>query len=96
MDLEICMINAKDGNSAGLVKAMADGGGTDALLSCPGCNKVTVLPGVENPGKVLLMIEWDSVAAHNAAKEAPGFGKFIAAASPFFGEGASMEHFSMA
>lgn len=95
MDLEICMINAKDGDSAGFIKAMADGG-TEALLSCPGCNTVSVLPGVENPGKVLLMIEWDSVAAHNAAKEAPGFGKFLAAAGPFFGEGASMEHFSLA
>lgn len=94
MDLEIAILAAKNGDSAGLLKAMADGG-TAGLLSCPGCRKVTLLPGIENPGTVLFMIEWDSVDAHNAAKDTPGFKQFVAAASPFFGEGGSMQHFKM-
>ena len=94
MDLEIAILAAKNGDSAGLLKAMADGG-TAGLLSCPGCRKVTLLPGIENRGTVLFMIEWDSVDAHNAAKDTPGFKQFVAAASPFFGEGGSMQHFKM-
>ena len=94
MDLEIAILAAKNGDSAGLLKAMADGG-TAGLLSSPGCRKVTLLPGIENPGTVLFMIEWDSVDAHNAAKDTPGFRQFVAAASPFFGEGGSMQHFKM-
>ncbi len=94
MDLEIAILAAKGGDSAGLLKAMADGG-TAGLLSCEGCRKVTLLPGVENPGSVLFMIEWDSVDAHNAAKGTPGFAKFVEHASPFFGEGGSMQHFKL-
>ena len=94
MDLEIAILSAKDGDSKGLLEAMA-AGGTAGLESCPGCNKVTLLPGVENPGNVLFMIEWDSVEAHNAAKATPGFAKFVEHASPFFGEGGSMQHFKL-
>ncbi len=94
MDLEVAILAAKDGNSQGLLKAMAETG-TAALLSCAGCNKVTLLPGIENPGNVLFLIEWDSVDAHNAAKGTPGFTRFVEAASPFFGEGGSMQHFRM-
>ena len=94
MDLEVAILAAKGGDAQGLVKAMDDAG-TAGLLSCPGCNKVTILPGIENPGNVLFLIEWDSVDAHNAAKATPGFAKFVEAASPFFGEGGSMQHFKL-
>ena len=69
--------------------------GNAALLSCPGCNSVKVLPGVENPGNVLFLIEWDSVDAHNAAKASPGFAEFVRIAGPWFGGegGGSMQHF---
>lgn len=95
MDLEVAMLVAKDGDAEGLIKAMNDGGSA-ALLSCEGCHSVKVLPGVENPGTVLFLVEWDSVDAHNAAKATPGFAKFVEIARPFFGEGGSMQHFRTA
>lgn len=94
MDLEVAILPCKDGNSAGMIKAMEEAGNA-GLLSCPGCNSVKVLPGVENPGTVLIMIEWDSVDAHNAAKTHEGFQKFVQAAGPFFGEGGAMQHFKL-
>ncbi len=96
MDLEIASLTAKDGDAAGLVKAMNEGGSA-ALLSAPGCRSVRVLPGVENPGNVLFMVEWDSVEAHNAGKDSDGFRKFIEIASPWFGGpgGGSMQHFRL-
>ena len=36
MDLEVAIPSAKNGDSAGLVKAMTEGGGSEALLSVPG------------------------------------------------------------
>ena len=94
MDLEVAMLNAKDGDAAGLVKAMNEGGSA-ALASAPGCRSVKVLPGVENPGTVLFLVEWDSAAAHDAAKTSPGFAKFVEIARPFFGDGGSMQHFRL-
>lgn len=94
MHLEVAILAAKGGDATGLIKAMADGG-TAGLLACPGCNTVKILPGVENPGNVLFLIEWDSVDAHNAAKKTEGFATFIKHASPFFGEGGSMQHFDL-
>jgi heme-degrading monooxygenase HmoA len=92
MDLEIAIVGARDGDAAGLIGAM-DAGGTTGLLACPGCRTVRVLPGVENPGNVLFLVEWDSVEAHSAARDSEGFKSFIAHAGPFFGEGGSMQHF---
>lgn len=94
MDLEIAILAAKDDNAAGLIKAMDDGGSA-ALLSAPGCNSVKVLPGVENPGNVVFLVEWASVDAHNAARDSDGFRKFIEIAGPFFGGGGSMQHFRL-
>ena len=93
MDLEIAIIAAKDDNATALVDAMYNGGGIAALESAPGCRSVTVLPGVENPGNVLFLVEWDSVEAHAAAKESEGFQNFIRIAGPFFGQSGSMQHF---
>ena len=93
MDLEIAIVAAKDGDAAGLVKAMAESGSAH-LESCPGCISAKALPGVENPGNVLFMVEWELVDAHNAAKTSEGFRKFIEVASPWFGGGGgSMQHF---
>jgi heme-degrading monooxygenase HmoA len=95
MDLEIAILAAKDGDAAGLVEAM-NARGNAALLSVPGCRSVKVLPGVENPGNVLFMVEWDSVEAHNAGKDSDGFRKFIEIAGPWFGTGGgSMQHFKL-
>lgn len=96
MDLEVAILPCKDGNSAGMIKAMEEAGKA-GLLACPGCNSVKVLPGVENPGTVLFLIEWDSAQAHEDAKTHEGFQKFYEAAGPYFGgEGdVSMQHFKL-
>ena len=94
MHLEVAILAAKNGDSQGLIKAMDDGGSA-ALLSAPGCRSLKVLPGVENPGNVLFLVEWDSADAHNAARDSEGFRNFVQAASPWFGEGGSMQHFDL-
>jgi quinol monooxygenase YgiN len=97
MHLEVATLSAKDGDAAGLVNAMNNGGGCDALLSCDGCHSAKVLPGVENPGNVLFLIEWNSADVHEAAKASEGFQKFVQIAGPWFGGegGGSMQHFDL-
>lgn len=92
MDLEVCILEAKDGDAAALVNAMNEGGGA-ALASCAGCRKVTAMEGIENPGSALLLVEWDSVDAHEAAKTSEGFMKFVEYVSPFLGGPSSVQHF---
>jgi heme-degrading monooxygenase HmoA len=96
MDLEIAIVAAKDGNAAALVDAMTNGGGCAALEACAGCRSAKALPGVENPENVLILVEWDSVEAHAAAKESEHFKRFHQIAGPFFGGGGSMQHFHAA
>ena len=95
MDLEVAFLPAKGGNAQALIDAMESGGGKAALLSCPGCIAVRCLPGIENPGTVLFLVEWESIEAHAAAKQAPGFGEFIGIVSPFFSPegGGAVQHF---
>jgi len=97
MHLEVAILSAKGGDAAGLVNAMRNGGGAAALESCPGCTSAKVYPGIENPGNVLFLVEWESVDAHNAAKETEGFQKFRTVAGPWFGGegGGSMQHFDL-
>jgi quinol monooxygenase YgiN len=94
VDLEVAIVSARDDDAAALIAAM-DGGGSAALASAPGCRSVKVLPGVENPGNVLFLVEWDSAEAHAAAKSSPGFARFIELASPHFGGSGSMQHFRL-
>ncbi len=96
MHLEVAILSAKDGDAAGLVNAMRNGGEA-ALESCPGCHSAKVYPGVENPGNVIFLVQWDSVDAHNAAKETAGFQQFYQIAGPWFGGegGGSMQHFDL-
>ena len=94
MHLEVAILAAKDGNTAGLIRAMNEGGSA-ALLSAPGCRSVKVLPGVEHPGNALFLVEWDSVEAHDAARDSEGFALFRTIAGPFFGQSGSMQHFDL-
>lgn len=96
MHLEVAILSAKDGDAKGLVQAMKDGGSA-ALLTAPGCRSVKAYPGVEEPGNVLILAEWDSVDAHNAARDSQGFQEFKRIAGPWFGGpgGGSMQHFDI-
>lgn len=92
MELEVCVIEAKGDDAAALVAAM-NGGGSASLASCAGCHRVTALQGIENPGTMLLLVEWDSVAAHEAAKGSEPFNAFIGAIGPHIAGGGDVLHY---
>ncbi len=92
MALEVCTFEAKDGNAQAFVDAM-NAGGAAALAAAEGCRKVTALAGVENPGSALLLVEWDSVEAHEAAKSSDTFKQFAGIIGQFIGGAPSVLHY---
>ena len=58
-----------------------------------GCRAFTFGRGVENPSKVILLVTWDSIEAHAAAKEAAEFREWIKTLPGFFAGRPTMEHF---
>ncbi len=92
MELEVCVLEAKGGDASALVKAMNEGGSA-SLSSCAGCHKVTVLQGIEKPGTALLLVEWDSVAAHEAAKGSEPFNAFVTVLGPHIAGGGDVLHY---
>jgi heme-degrading monooxygenase HmoA len=68
----------------------------EILASTPGCRSVRMTRGVETPTRFVLLVEWDSVAAHeeNFRADADRFGTWRAAIGPYFAAAPHVEHFS--
>jgi quinol monooxygenase YgiN len=92
MFIERAEIPVKSGMEDAFATAMT-ARGTAILAAAPGCASVRVGRGVENPGKFILLLEWDSVASHIALTKTPAFDEFKALVGPFFGGPSNVEHF---
>lgn len=68
--------------------------GLDLLAGLNGVKWVSLGRGVENPGKFMLLIEWETMDAHTAFKTDARYGQFRALLAPFT-RGGTMEHFNM-
>jgi quinol monooxygenase YgiN len=82
------------GKEADFAAVMASAG-TALLAGAAGCSSARVGRGVENPGKFVLLLEWDSVESHVAFTKTPEFDQFKALVGPFFAGAPNMEHFKM-
>lgn len=93
MLLERTELLIKEGQEQAFAAAMKDEG-IRLLASVPGVISVNAGRGVENPGKFLLLVEWENMDAHAAYNKAPVCGE-IRALIGRFSKGGSMEHFQM-
>jgi len=48
------------------------------LAKLPGCRGAQILKAIENPGRVILIFEWDSVEAHRSANRTPAHDRLMA------------------
>jgi heme-degrading monooxygenase HmoA len=64
------------------------------IRAAQGCQALTLARGVENPSKYLLLVEWQSVADHQAFTQTDGIVQFRDLLGPFFAAKPAMEHFS--
>lgn len=61
----------------------------------PGLRSMRMTQGVESPGRFVLLIEWDSVEAHEQGfRETDRFPKWREAIGPFFAAPPLVEHFA--
>lgn len=59
----------------------------------PGLRSIRMTQGVENPSRFVLLIEWDSVEAHEQGfRETDRFPKWRAAIGPYFAQPPFVEH----
>lgn len=59
----------------------------------PGLRSMRMTQGIESPSRFVLLIEWDSVEAHDQGfRETDRFPKWRAAIGPFFAEPPFVEH----
>ena len=66
----------------------------DVLTSTPGCRSVAMTHSIESPCRYVLIVEWDSVEAHEPNfRGTDRFARWRAAIGPFFSRPPHVEHF---
>lgn len=93
MVLEVADIQVSPGSEDEFAAAYL--GVREVLSSTPGCHSVRMTRGVETPSRFVLMVEWESVEAHEQNFRATDrFGTWRGAIGPFFDGPPRVEHFT--
>jgi quinol monooxygenase YgiN len=67
----------------------------EVLASTPGCRSVRMTRGVESPSRFVLLVEWESVEAHEEHfRGTDRFRQWRAAIGPYFEAPPQVEHVS--
>ena len=91
MTLEIALFDVQPGAEQAFSEAY---GKARALLTASvGCREVRMTQGVETPTRFVLMVEWDSVAAHQDFRDSPEFAQWRGFIGPHFAQPPHVEHF---
>ncbi len=90
MVLEVALIDVTDREAFQTAYLSA----REVLISTPGCRSVRMTRGIETPDRFVLMVEWDSVAAHEENFRATErFVQWRGAIGPYFANPPLVEHF---
>lgn len=92
MVLEVALIDVKDGSAQEFAAAYEQAKHLPAAT--PGCGPMRMTQGVETPTRFVLLIEWDSVAAHDDFRESERFGQWRELIGPHFAGPPHVEHFT--
>jgi heme-degrading monooxygenase HmoA len=69
--------------------------GHPVLASTPGCRSVRMTRGIESPSRFVLLVEWESVEAHDKNfRQTERFTKWRKFIGPHFAEPPVVEHFA--
>ncbi|MDT4901773.1 MAG: hypothetical protein QOJ78_2703 [Pseudonocardiales bacterium] len=93
MVLEVADLAVNPGSEDEFIAAFQ--GVKDTLASTPGCRSARMTRGIESPSRFVLMVEWDSVEAHEQNFRATDrFTAWRAALGPHFAGPPRVEHFA--
>ncbi len=91
MVIEVADLQITPGAEEEFVEAFL--GVRDVLAGTPGCRSVRMTRCIESPSRFVLLVEWDSVEAHEQNFRATDrFGHWRAAIGGFFAEPPHVEH----
>ena len=89
MVLEVAIIDVTDADGF----EAAYRGAREQLTSAEGCRSVRMTRGIETPKRFVLMVEWDSVEAHEVNfRQTDRFAQWRAAIGPYFAHPPVVEH----
>jgi heme-degrading monooxygenase HmoA len=93
MVLEVALIDIKPGQEDEFAAAYAKA--RPILISTPGLRSARMTRGIESPSRFVLLVEWDSVAAHeDNFRATERFGQWRGLIGPFFAAPPLVEHFT--
>jgi heme-degrading monooxygenase HmoA len=93
MVLEVALIDVIPGQEDEF--AAAYGKARETLATTPGFRSVRMTRGVESPSRFVLLVEWDSVEAHEQNFRATDrFSVWRGLIGPYFAEPPRVEHFT--
>lgn len=92
MVLEVALIDVLPGHEGEFAAAYTQG--RPVLAGTPGCRSIRMTRGIESPSRFVLLVEWDSVEAHDDNFRATErFEQWRALIGPHFAKPPHIEHF---
>lgn len=93
MILEVAIFEVSPGQEDDFVAAYRKA--RPLVTTTPGCRSVRMTRGIESPSRFVLLVEWDSVAAHEQNfRASERFGQWRGLIGPYFAAPPVVEHFS--
>jgi heme-degrading monooxygenase HmoA len=93
MVLEVALIDVVSGQEDAF--AAAYGEARELVAGTPGCRSVRMTRGIESPSRFVLLVEWDSVEAHQKNfRESERFPAWRARIGPYFANPPLVEHYT--
>ena len=93
MVLEVALIDVQAGQEDAFAAAYLKA--RSGLAEAPGCRTVRMTRGIESPSRFVLLVEWDSVAAHEENFRATErFATWRSLIGPYFAGPPVVEHFT--
>ncbi|RKN18725.1 antibiotic biosynthesis monooxygenase [Micromonospora musae] len=93
MVLEVALIDVLPGHEEEFTAAYAQG--RPVLASTPGCRSVRMTRGIESPSRFVLLVEWDTVEAHDENfRGTERFTQWRALIGPHFAGPPVVEHYT--
>lgn len=91
--LEVAIIDVRDGAQAEFADAYR--GARSILAGTEGVRSIRMTHGVERPSRFVLLVEWDSIEAHQRNfRETERWERWRAAIGPFFAGPPLVEHYT--
>lgn len=93
MVLEVAQIDVTAGQEDEFAEAYR--AARELVTSTPGCRSVRMTRGVESPSRFVLLVEWDTIEAHERNfRESERFTAWREQISPYFAAPPVVEHYT--